>query len=68
MAEERVSSRQPLGQVFVLCGAKQKEAEASSYKAGSEPGGTVSEQPGQTSRVSGKGDCRFSAKGCHSLG
>lgn len=27
-----------------------------------------SERPGQTSRVPGKGDCRFSAKGCHSLG
>lgn len=38
--EERVSSRQLLGQAFVLCGAKHKEAEASSYKAGSEPGGT----------------------------
>lgn len=39
-ADERASSRQLLGQGFVLCGAKQKEAEASSYKVGSEPGGT----------------------------
>lgn len=28
----------------------------------------VPEQPGQTSRMPGEGDCRFSAKGCHSLG
>lgn len=53
-----------------LCcvGPRRKKQRRPRTKPGQSLAVLVSERPGQTSRVPGKGDCRFSAKGCHSLG